>query len=301
MEKTIKKVGLEKQDNNVNKVFENNKLVPRVRDGFSDRNGYRVIDKLIQKESFDDRIRNKLTNFYAYLLFEATYNYRYSSELFVDYIYMQIFIKKKSEIIRYDIAKDRILQSISEWNVYDLLSFIEATSSYILDTTDVDFCNIINKLFQSECVGYRFIDGIITDIVDKEQAEAIEDAANCSYSGVKESINNALESLYNREHPNYANSVKDSILAVEGICNIINGTKNETLGKAIKKIKSSGVNIHSALETAFGNLYGYSSDQNGIRHNGGIMENTTFEEAKYMLISCSAFVNYLIELYEKIK
>ncbi len=50
---------------------------------------------------------------------------------------------------------------------------------------------------------------------------------------------------------------------------------------------------------AFNKLYGYTSDKSGIRHNGGVDENTTFEEAQYMLVSCSAFLNYLICIYEK--
>ena len=55
------------------------------------------------------------------------------------------------------------------------------------------------------------------------------------------------------------------------------------------------------MKEAFNKLYGYTSDKNGIRHNGGVDENTTFDEAQYMLVSCSAFLNYLISVYEKRK
>ena len=57
--------------------------------------------------------------------------------------------------------------------------------------------------------------------------------------------------------------------------------------------------IHSALKSAFWSLYGYTSDESGIRHNTGIDEKTTFEEAKFMLVACSAFLNYLMQIYEK--
>ena len=44
-------------------------------------------------------------------------------------------------------------------------------------------------------------------------------------------------------------------------------------------------------------LYGFTNDANGIRHAGDIGgPSSTFEEAKYMLVSCSAFVNYLIAI-----
>jgi len=73
-----------------------------------------------------------------------------------------------------------------------------------------------------------------------------------------------------------------------------------TLGKAIKKLKDSGVHIHSAMESAFSSLYGYTSDENGIRHGGIDFTNAPAEDAKFMLVSCSAFVNYLIEKQSKI-
>ena len=73
-----------------------------------------------------------------------------------------------------------------------------------------------------------------------------------------------------------------------------------TLGKAIKKLKDSGVHIHSAMENAFTSLYGYTSDANGIRHGGIDFTAAPSEDAKYMLVSCSAFVNYLIEKWSKV-
>jgi hypothetical protein len=51
--------------------------------------------------------------------------------------------------------------------------------------------------------------------------------------------------------------------------------------------------MHGALKSAFNKLYGYTSDEDGIRH--AILEesNVGFDEAKYMIVVCSAFVNYL--------
>ncbi|WGS63939.1 hypothetical protein [Marinitoga aeolica] len=49
-------------------------------------------------------------------------------------------------------------------------------------------------------------------------------------------------------------------------------------------------------------LYGYTSDEKGIRHAllEGESTNISFDEAKFMLVSCSAYVNYLIEKVSKI-
>ena len=110
-------------------------------------------------------------------------------------------------------------------------------------------------------------------------------------------INKAIELFSNKQSPDYENVIKESITAVETMCSIIVGNKT-TLGEALKELEDNGVNIHPSLKTAFSKLYGYTSDGNGIRHAGDIGgKNSTFSEAKFMLISCSAFVNYLIENY----
>ena len=89
---------------------------------------------------------------------------------------------------------------------------------------------------------------------------------------------------------------------MEAICEILTGVKGKeaTLGNMLKKIEESGVVIHGALKSAFNILYGYTCDANGIRHAGDIGgPSSTFEEAKFMLVSCSAFINYLIGVSAK--
>ena len=51
--------------------------------------------------------------------------------------------------------------------------------------------------------------------------------------------------------------------------------------------------MHPALNKAFSTLYGYTSNAKGIRH--ALLEESTldFEDAKFMLVACSAFINYL--------
>jgi len=49
------------------------------------------------------------------------------------------------------------------------------------------------------------------------------------------------------------------------------------------------------MKSAFSALYGYTSDEGGIRH--ALIEKNSqvqIEDARFMLIACSAFVNYLI-------
>ena len=153
-----------------------------------------------------------------------------------------------------------------------------------------------NEVFEKEYIGYRFIDEKITPISDKYEVAAVNEALQNIYQPVREHISKANSLLADRENPDYENSIKESISAVEAICEIITG-ESGTLGKLLTKVEQKGVYIHSALQSAYKVLYGYTSDASGIRHArklGGV--DSTFAEAKYMLVACSAFVNYLMTL-----
>lgn len=65
------------------------------------------------------------------------------------------------------------------------------------------------------------------------------------------------------------------------------------MGQALKEVKTK-VGLHRALEEAFSHLYGYTSSADGIRHSLMDEHKLSFEDAKFMLVSCSAFINYLI-------
>lgn len=85
------------------------------------------------------------------------------------------------------------------------------------------------------------------------------------------------------------------------MCCIIAEDPKATLGEALKKLEGKGVKIHKAFQNAMASLYGFTSDTGGIRHGSIDFAGASSEDAKYMLISCSAFVNYLIEKWEKVK
>ena len=147
------------------------------------------------------------------------------------------------------------------------------------------------------------IEDQVVPITNPVEIASIEQAQQSAFDSVNTHIRKAVELFSKRPSPDYENSIKESISAVESMCCIITESsgKNATLVKAIKRLKDNGVHIHPCMESAFSSLYNYTSDENGIRHGGIDFANATAEDAKYMLVSCSAFVNYLIEKWGKIK
>jgi len=137
------------------------------------------------------------------------------------------------------------------------------------------------------------VSGVITQVTNEQEIAEIEEAIDGppSLRPVSIHLRRSLELLSDRKSPDYRNSVKEAISAVETICNLLVGSK-ATLGQALGKLGKK-VPLHPALKKAFDSLYGYTSDAEGIRHSLLDEPSLTFEDAKFMLVSCSAFANYL--------
>jgi hypothetical protein len=179
-----------------------------------------------------------------------------------------------------------------KWNEeFDFIEFIVKNSDF---AEMFPVVSAFNSALEEESSAYRFVDKEIVQITDRHEIETIEEAINESPEGVRTHFQSALSMLADRNKPDYRNSIKESISAVEGLCKRIANNPKATLSDALKRIKDN-INIHPALENGFNNIYGYtSSKETGIRH--AMMEQSTvkFTDAKFMLSACSAFVNYLL-------
>ena len=155
----------------------------------------------------------------------------------------------------------------------------------------MEYCNSILK---RELSGYRFIGDVIAPITSEQEIAEIEEALTSkdSLQPIAIHLQSALNLLSDRKSPDYRNSIKESISAIETICKLITNNERASLSQAIKVITNK-IELHSNLQEAFRKLYGYTSDAEGIRHSLMDKPDLDFEDAKFMLVTCSAFVNYL--------
>jgi hypothetical protein len=98
--------------------------------------------------------------------------------------------------------------------------------------------------------------------------------------------------LSSKVNPDYRNSIKESISAVEAMARVVTGDQKATLGDALKTLETRGA-LHPAMKEAFSKMYGYTSNAEGIRHALVSESNVTQADARYFLVVCSAFVNLL--------
>jgi soluble cytochrome b562 len=177
-----------------------------------------------------------------------------------------------------------------EWfEVYDFLEFVANNHDDEGRTGPLIFRS--NVSLESEMSAYRFVDKCITQITSQVEIEAIEEAISTPLKAVSTHLETSLGLLSDKKAPDYRNSIKESISAVEAMCKLISKKDKGTLAEALKSIKT--IEIHPALKKAFDSMYGYTSDEDGVRHSVMEESDLKFEDAKFMLVSCSAFVNYL--------
>ncbi|WP_442577766.1 hypothetical protein ACSBOB_19615 [Mesorhizobium sp. ASY16-5R] len=149
--------------------------------------------------------------------------------------------------------------------------------------------------FVTARAAYRIIDGLVVAIGTDEQAVAfagaIADTEANSAGAARAHLVAAGSALRNSD---WAGCIRESIHAVEATAlRLAPGTA--TLGPALTALEKQG-HVHGGLKAAFGALYGYSSDEKGIRHSLVFKDEAQVDEtdALFMLGACASFVSYLL-------
>jgi hypothetical protein len=275
---------------------------------FSERYGYEQVRTSLQIESVDDGLRNRLWNVICIMFFHDVPKYSSANSNYLpnnnrvsrllENLYHSYFKERTDKIPLYYMEAVKQLRdyyTTCTWHgVYDFLEFL---AGYLRSnqTAQSNFVSSINEILKEEVAGYRFVGDQIVQITDEVEIVAIERALQVpdSLKSVKDHLQQALSHLADRKSPDYRNSIKESISAVEALCGIITKQPNGTLGQTLKLVDMAA-DLHPALKEGFNKLYGYTSDADGIRHAMMEESNLDQEDAKFMLVSCSAFVNYLI-------
>lgn len=285
---------------------------------FSERKGLKSYAIPEQKDSLDDGSRNILwslihgnilrhvTTYDEYIEIPASRQSKGHNADFLQFIqtFWMLHLRHPSDELDYHwhslyrfLRNDFFQRS---WNeVYDFLEFL--LQKYPDAATVDSLVEQFNDVFEHDNIPYRFIDKILTDVSDDITRKSIAEALEHPLAPVQEHIRAATQKLYDRKKPDFRNSIKESISAVEALCRKLSGKENATLGDALKTLEQD--QIHPALSKALGSLYGYTSDsKDGIRHALADSEsNVEMEDARFMLVTCSAFIHYLTEKAARLK
>ena len=275
---------------------------------FSERYGFKPIREIIQSESIDKPLRNgiwSLLKIFCWddaqydddLLHGGYYISEYSNKGLYDLCSRLWFDYFKTPLDELGHNWTNVLEQLRRYffsckwyEVYDLLEFV--ANNYKRHDFKEPFLNACNNLLEKEMSAYRFLNGVLTRITEKEEIKEIEEALEYHFDPVKTHLMRSLELLSDRATPDYRNSIKESISAVESLVANVLEEEGGTLGQLLKKMETDQ-GLHPALKASFSNLYGYTSNEGGIRHALMEKDNNDFHDAKFMLVVCSAFINFV--------
>lgn len=224
-----------------------------------------------------------------------------------EYLWVFFLNNRKKDFYRYGhqyqiVATKYLLTNGYLW--YKKLDLIEMSIKILYSCTSnngdmlqyVDgFVRNVNLTFKRLCYSYRVVNKEIVEITSDEEIKSVETALQNSKDNIRNHLSSALNLYAKRPVADYRNSIKESISAVEAYCR--DQTGESTLGKSLNKMRATGCIVPEVLSVAFEKLYAYTNQPDtGIRHalmddNGDYVPGQ--EEALFMLVSCSSFLNYL--------
>jgi hypothetical protein len=271
---------------------------------FAQRHGYEPMKMPFQREAVDNELRTKLWNVLSACIWdhwEPASEWRSQSDAarriqdMTKRLWIHLFNRDLDTLPEfkssygkkgaYDVMK-HFFFTCPWYNVYTFLEELAQDRSNLLRDEARQW---IDAELERHNAAYRFVGTTITEITSEHEIAAIETAQEIAPDPVREHLRAALRMLSDREMPDYRNSIKESISAVESACRVATGMPKGTLSDALKRIP----NLHPALALGFDKIYGYASDANGIRHSLTERPTNTYGEAKFMLVACSGFVSYL--------
>ena len=283
---------------------------------FSQRYGYEDLPEAMNLESLSDDLRRELCNTVAslakqfmhpgnHLYFTAEGNRLFRSifgkiegvpDRRVDGIDIADFVDKADRILIHD-------------SCHKVLTFFETV---LCKTWEVghesshgqlaynQFEKATQRLLEKHGAAYRLdVDQGIhwwfypceSDEHAKAIANALETLQNGGFGGAKAHLREAADHINGGRH---GNAIAASIHAVESVARKID-PEAKSLTPALKALQKRGQLRHDALRQAFEKLYGYTSDEQGVRHAliDETKANVGLDESLFMFGACAAFAGYL--------
>lgn len=273
---------------------------------FSQRFGYEKLPEPMQLEELSGHVRREIWNLIRELLLEK----RSIS------VYSNFFSGEEERFIERVLGKFRKVPEDEVSTDYDrIMTFfknvvIDGRFNRVLDLLQImandrgtgpGFTNSVRRTFEDHAAPYildtsqsnfffRPRSNIEQGIATKQ---AIEVLSMENMDGATTHLREAAEHINAGQ---YGDAIADSIHAVESVARKIDPNASQTLGPALNSLEQSGLLKHPALKKAFSVLYGYTSDEQGLRH--ALVDKATrdvgLDEAMFMYGACASFCAYLV-------
>ena len=200
---------------------------------FSERIGKKTPRTSIQLDSIDMELRNSLWNIISAFLIEPMEQRQWLRDSgfknFVEHLWFSFFkeptdhISGISQHVTSQLRK-RFFEGDYLY-VYDFIDFL--ASSDDPNFKKKRFIEAINFVLKRELSGYRLVNDQLVPITSEGEILEIEKAFQSTsvrgLNGVSIHLAEALSKLSDKRNPDYRNSIKESISALESLCKSVTG------------------------------------------------------------------------------
>lgn len=278
---------------------------------FSQRYEYEPLPEQMRLEELSSDLRREIWNGVRKCLFEMRsysmngYYFETHSERFIERV-LGRHKRLPEDTIRVEYEEVlRVFREIILNGRFDqVLSLIEI----LVNDTDIPvlFPEQMGVLFEQYSSSYKLDTSKrpywFSPQASKEQGkatqQAIETIHNTGFDGAATHLRQAAKHISMRQ---YADSVADSIHSVESVARMIDPKASKTLGPALNSLAKSGVLKSKILKEGFKVLYGYTNNDQGIRH--ALLDqdapNVGLDEALFMYGACASFCAYLAKKHQQ--
>ncbi|GAA3801989.1 hypothetical protein GCM10022600_25210 [Qipengyuania pelagi] len=186
-----------------------------------------------------------------------------------------------------------ILKKEMSGSYVSVFNFIQ----FLLDDEDFNRKGAIAQALVDTRAAYRVTDGLLHPVVSDEATATISNASKdmdrLSASGAKSHFRQASVCLTNGD---WSGAAHQSVAAVESAARFVCEDEKNTLSDLVKEMAKDGRISHPALREVILKIYGYASDEKGVRHSQGAQssENVTEREALFLFGLCASTISYLL-------
>ena len=278
---------------------------------FSQRYGYTELPAPMRLEEISVDLRREIWNVTREILMSTRgismrgeYCFKKEGPRFIERV-LGRFLKTPEDEVRtnYSEVLDRFKSSILDGHFYAVLDLVEIISDV---EESGSFRDRMAECFERHGSAYwldvsrppfQFVPRS-SEAQGHATRKAIETIREGGMDGADTHLRHAAEHLNARR---FADSVRDSIHAVESVARMIDPKAERTLGPALSSLERADVIKHKALKEAFSKLYGYTSDAEGIRHSllDKDSPDVDLDEAMFMFGACASFAAYLVNKHRK--
>lgn len=152
-----------------------------------------------------------------------------------------------------------------------------------------------NQMLEREGSPYRIVDNLLVPITNEGEIAEVQAAATGSdrFAVARDHIAQGLAHLGARP-PAYADCIKQAVSAVESALKIDAGNDTWKMKQLLDTFERKHGKLHPALREAIDKVYGYASDEEGVRHGAAEPVTVGEAEARALLVTCSALTNFII-------